>query len=835
MLIQLPFSLPSGVLDAPLLSFSLPVHDPVLIVAIAMAAFLLMPLITNRLRLPDIIGILVAGILVGPHGIGLLERDETIQLLGTVGLLYLVFLAGLEVDLADLSRKRSRAVTFGVLTFLVPQIIGTLGALLFFGFNLPTSILLGSVFSSHSFLALLIAKRLGLTEREMTIAVIGGTVITDTLALLVLAVVAQSTSGEFGAVFLIKLLLQAGIFTAVVVFGVPILGRWFFRRVSDGGAHFAFMMTVLFACGYVAHIVGLEPIIGAFLAGLAMNRLVPHEGVLANRAFFIGNTIFVPFFLLSVGMLIDLRMVVSDLATIKMAIFMTLTVIVCKGAAAWLMRVMFGYQRADAVVAWGLSLPQAATTLAVVLVGHKLQLFDDAILNATIVMVLITCVLGPLLVQVAGRKLAEDAEDAGAIGEAPDNAFQRILIPLANPKSSENLLDLAIAMRRPMNDEPLLPVSVAANEQGVAHSERLLGSSVLYLAAAEVPVKPVIRVDPNPVNGMLRAQAESRATSLIVGWAGPESNWQRHFHLNRGIIDDLIAETAGQLLAVRLTEPLAVLEQVVVVVPPLAASEPGFMELITDLKLLSKRIGGAMTVCSSAPLSQSLQDLITQSGAKCPVAFAHDRENLEGSLSERISRHTLLIMIGCREGTLSWNSNWQRQATRIAHQHESVSLAVAYPRVESRPVTGLVVRPTGPGQILERARFELDQPSDSLDALIRRGLPNGATVTTGLLDQLSTGLSALTGEVAMVHASAAGVRRSQLCVLVLRDAIEHKSLPIKVLLVLINPLTTPANQHLEHLAAIAKVVREPAKIAALLHATTVADARQALRPETNDA
>ncbi|NRA38493.1 MAG: cation:proton antiporter, partial [Planctomycetes bacterium] len=480
-----------------------PVTDPVLIVAIAMAAFLLMPLITDRLRLPDIIGVVLAGVIVGPHGLGFLERDETIHLLGTVGLLYLVFLAGLEVDLGDLSRKRKRAIGFGVITFLVPQVFGTLGALFLFDYNLATAVLLGSVFSSHSFLALLIAKRMNLTERELVISVIGGTVITDTLALFVLAVVAQSALGNFGIIFLLQLLLQTSIFATLVVFGVPLLGSWFFKRVTDGTKHFTFMMTVLFTCGYVAHLAGLEPIIGAFLSGLAMNRLVPHSGALANRAFFFGNSIFVPFFLLSVGMLIDLSMVFGDLRTIEMAVFMTVTVVVCKGIAAWVMRVLYGYSRNDVVVAWGLSLPQAATTLAVVLVGHDLKLFDDAVLNATIVMVFITCFLGPVLVQIAGRRIA----DAAATHEptVSEAGLQRMLLPLANPASSHNLLDMAVAMRRPLVDEPIMPMSVARNVAGGAAKEKLLADSVLHLAASDVPVRPVIRVDLNPANGILRA------------------------------------------------------------------------------------------------------------------------------------------------------------------------------------------------------------------------------------------------------------------------------------------------------------------------------------------
>ena len=810
-------------------TITLPVSDPILIVAIAMAGFLILPLITNKLRLPDIIGILIAGVLVGPHGLGLLERDDTIELLGKIGLLYLVFLAGLEVDLADLSRKKGRAISFGLLTFLVPQILGTLGGLLLFEFSLPTAILLGSVFSSHSFLALLIAKRLGLTEREISIAVIGGTVITDTLALLVLAGVAQSMTADFGPVFLIELLLMAGAFSALVVFGLPYVGRWFFKRVSDGGTHFIFMMAVLTICGFAAeHFAALEPIIGAFLAGLAMNRLVPHNGVLANRAFFVGNTIFVPFFLLSVGMLIDLKMVVSDARTIEMAIFMTFTVILCKGGAAWLMRTLFGYSRSEVVVAWGLSLPQAATTLAVVLVGHEeLGLFDVSILNATIVMVLVTCVLGPILVQLAGRRVAAEIHDE-VEEQGDDDHFQRILIPLANPENSENLLDLAIALRRPMSDEPLLPLSVAANEGAVANSERLLGSSVLHLAGAEAPVKPVIRVDPSPVTGILRAQAESRSTCLIIGWAGPENRWQRHFHLSRGIIDELLEESSNQLLVVRLSEPLAVVERMVLVLPTLAHAEPGFRELMSDWKLVAKRIGAVMTVVTEHPLSESLTERIRSTGSKCQLDFIHADVDLPQRVEALIDRQSMLVIIGCREGSISWDGTWSRMATRLAHQHEKVSLAIAYPRLGGQVPSAAIAKADNKQLILKQAAVYLQQEAAPIEELIKRGLPKEVQVEQALINQLRDGLSSLTPEVALVHASAPGPRWSRLAIVTLAQPLAYHDIEIGVLLVLINPLDTSADKHLEHLAALAKAIGQPERLQALLAAKTAADAKRAL-------
>ena len=376
-------------------------------------------------------------------------------------------------------------------------------------------------------------------------------------------------------------------------------------------------------------------------------------------------------------MLIDLKMVFTDLKTIEMAIFMTLTVILCKGGAAWLMRTIFGYGASDVVVAWGMSLPQAATTLAVVLVGYELKLFDDAILNATIVMVLITCVLGPLLVEFAGRKIVAAEADNETESTDDDDRFQRILIPLANPASSENLLDLAINMRRNLSDEPLLPLSVARDESQVANNERLLSTSVLHLAGAEVPVKPLIRVDSNPIQGILRAQSESRASSMVMGWAGPETNWQRHFHLNRGVIDEIISKTTCQLTIVRLTQPVAVIQKVVLVISPLAHAEPRFDELIADYKMVTKRIQASMVVISPQELKPEVQQRIRSIGSKCSLDFADSENDLAELVDQHVDSTSLLVVSGCREGTISWDASWQRQMTRLAHHHRSISFAVA--------------------------------------------------------------------------------------------------------------------------------------------------------------
>jgi len=292
--------------------FSLPITDPVLIVALAMLLFLTAPLLFERLRVPGIIGLIVAGAVVGPHGLGLLARDPTIVLLGTVGLLYLVFLAGLELDLHRFAEYRQRSIGFGLISFSLPMLLSVL-VMPLLGFGWAAAILMGSIIGSHTLLAYPIASRLGLLKNAAVTTVVGGTLVTDTLALAVLAVVAGSLDGEITVGFFVRLFGILGLYVALVVLGVPRLGRWFFRNTpGQAPAEFVFLMVVLFASAALADLAGAQPIIGAFLAGLTLNRLIPNQGPLMNRVRFVGNALFIPFFLISVGMLVDARVLAGS-------------------------------------------------------------------------------------------------------------------------------------------------------------------------------------------------------------------------------------------------------------------------------------------------------------------------------------------------------------------------------------------------------------------------------------------------------------------------------------------------------------------------------------------
>jgi Kef-type K+ transport system membrane component KefB len=503
----------------------LPLTDPVLIVAIAMLVFLIAPAAAERLRVPGLIGVIICGAVLGPNAAGLLARDATIVLLGTVGLLYLVFLAGLELDLHKFAQYRRPSMGFGALSFGIPMALAAV-VMPWLGFDLSGTLLLGAIIGSHTLLAYPIASRLGLIGNRAVTVVVGGTLVTDTLALGVLAVITGALAGGIGVSFWLRLLLMLALYVGLIAWGVPKLGRWFFRRTPGQPAtEFLFLMTVLFVSAYLATLAGAQPIIGAFLAGLTLNRLIPNEGPNMNRVRFVGNAFFVPFFLLSVGMLVDPAVLLGSEGVWLLSGTLIVLVHAGKLAAALLSRRLLGHTRAESMVVFGLSLPQAAATLAVTFVGLEIGLFDETVVNAVVMMILVTCLVGPSLVERFGQTVAL-AEETRPIrgGETP----QRIMVPMANPATARDLMDLALIIREPGSREPIYPVTVVPSElsdadQYVAEAEKMLSHAVAHAAAADSTVIPVTRMDHNFANGIARAVAETRSSTLIIGWDGRRS------------------------------------------------------------------------------------------------------------------------------------------------------------------------------------------------------------------------------------------------------------------------------------------------------------------------
>jgi len=497
-----------------------PITNPVVVFALVAVIILLAPIVMERMRMPGMIGLLLAGALLGPNGLGVLERDASFVLFGTVGLLYIMFTAALEIDLAVLKRYRLHSLVFGLVTFAIPQSIGMLVGHYLLGFDWPAAILLASMFASHTLLTYPIVSRLGLTRNQAVTTAVGGTIVTDTLALLVLAVIAGMTRGEVNENFAWQLATSLTLYVATILVGLPLLARWFFRRMArDGVAEFVFVLATVFGCAALSHVAGSEPIVGAFLGGLALNRLIPQNSTLMNRIQFTGDALFIPFFLLSIGMLLDVSVFLGGFRAWLVAFCMLATVLVAKWLAAESTRPLLGYSRDQARVVFGLSVAQAAATLAATIVGFEIGLFDDAVVNGAIVMILVTCFWAPVVVDRHGRNLVLAETE---LAPEAHGAKQRILVACSSESSARPLIDLAILVRDPAQQQPVYPLTVVEDGDeavsSVAAAARMLDTLVPQLSAAGVPAHPITRIDLNTAAGIQRARRELHAHQVIVGW-----------------------------------------------------------------------------------------------------------------------------------------------------------------------------------------------------------------------------------------------------------------------------------------------------------------------------
>lgn len=820
---------------------ALPFTDPVLIFALAMVIFVGAPLLFERFRVPGIIGLIVAGAVIGPNGLNLLDRGPTIVLLGTVGLLYLMFMVGLELDLHDFNRYRNRSIVFGSLSFIVPQVTGTLLGLLY-GYPLASSLLLGAVFASHTVLAYPIASRLGIIKNLAVTTTLGGTILTEILALLVLAVVAGSAGGSVTLAFSLELAISLTVYIAAVLWGIPILARSFFRNVrSEATLEYVFVMAVLFSVAWLAHFAHAEPIIGALLAGLALNRLIPHSGPLMNRINFVGNALFIPFFLLSVGMLVDVQ-ALSSLPAWVFAVGVAAGVILAKLAAAKITERVFGFNREEGWVIFGLSVPHASGTLAIVLVGFDLRLFDQLEVNGVVLTILATSLAGPWLVERFGKAVALQEEQKPY---EPREAPQRILIPIANPATEESLLDLAMLLRGSGSDEPLHPLIVVpelpdGTDAQVAEAERMLTHSVIYAAGAEVPVVPLTRVDQNVAAGIVRGIAETRSSTVVIGWDGGRSPVGGIFG---SVLDQLLAQTKQMVVVAKLGHPLNVTKRLVVVLPPLIYRHPGFFEAVRAAKMIGSQLGapilGLAVEEDAARMSELLQPI--RPAASVQIERVAGWGALITDLRSRVNPEDLVIVLSARRGTLPWHPKLERLPGQLAGLVPKSFLMFYPPEADTprrEPVAPSVL-PRG----LQPHRIAFDLPvtpfADALRAILRTGIEDPLkveAVVAALVEGEREFSTEVRPGVVVPHARVPGITEPVLFLGTCAEGIEFPQArdAANLIFVLLSPAERP-QEHLRSLAEIARLVSREEYVEELLGGKLTADEPQDADLESADA
>lgn len=661
------------------LSFQ-PISDPVAVFLLILAIMLIAPLLFERLRLPGIVGLILAGVIVGPEGLGLLERGSNIILLGTIGLLFLMFMAGLETSLDDLKNNGDKAIIFGMATFLAPMILGTV-AMMLLGYGVLAAVLVASCFASHTLLALPVLSKLGIMRASAVNITLGGTLITNVLALLVLAVVVKAYEGELTLGFWLFLIPALTIYTLATLWGVPKIGRWFFHKFGhDESAEFIFVLATLFVVSYIAGLIEVEPIIGAFLAGIALTPLIPQLSPLMNRIQFIGNTLFVPFFLISVGMLIDPLILIHEPKSLVIAAVMIIAELISKFLAAWISGKWFGYKFPSVMVMFGLSIAQAASTLAAITVAYEIELVDRTTVNGIVAMILFTCIASPLVTEKWGQQITTAEKTPSKVNKSKFLA-QRVLVPVANPNNEDNLLNLALILAKTA-DGTLLPLNVLSDRDFPVSPEarmqqiQLLETAETLAHAANAKVETIARVDDEIDRGIVRTAIERNASLVICGWKG-YSSYQDNFF--GSTIDNVALQLSIPVLIARFVQPIANTARVFLAVTKRQAISAEFEQTLTIAKLLAAELKTTLQVLLIISKKQTILSSQELSSLSSDTFIAQSQGNLIKEVSQRIHRNDLLLLpVKTAEGRIRNRSAVGTIPEAIARSHLDISVLVIH-------------------------------------------------------------------------------------------------------------------------------------------------------------
>ena len=668
------------------IDFTLPLADPVLKFLLILLIILAAPLLLNKLRIPHLLGLIIAGAIIGPHGFNLVLRDSSIILSGTAGLLYIMFLAGLEIDMADFKRNSTKSLAFGMYTFLIPMILGTVVGIWVLRFNVLTSVLLASMFASHTLIAYPIISKLGISKNKAVSITVGGTMITDTLALLVLTIIVGMATGQVNDMFWIRLGVSILIFALIVLFGFPFIGRWFFKHVHDNISQYIFVLVMVFLGSFLAQVAGMEAIIGAFLSGLALNRLIPQSSPLMNRVEFVGNAIFIPFFLLGVGMLIDYRTFFTSFETIKVGLIMIIVATAAKYIAAWMTQKTFHLSTDQRSVIFGLSNAQAAATLAAVMVGYNvitgtdangepIRLLNESVLNGTILMILVTCTIASFAAQKGAHNIAaQDISDK----EENKKESEHILIPVSNEGTVEELVNLSLAIKSPQNKNGLFALKVIDNhhsdEKALKQSRRVLQTAVNTAAATDTRMKDLLRYDLSVSNAIASVVKEREITDLVVG-LHKEKDIPAAFLGH--IVESVLAESSVSTFIYKPAQPISTVRRHLIIIPELAEKEIGFNQIIFRLRNVTQNTGAATVFYGSEATLNALKKLLAKKSGEASYIEFNDWDDFLIVFRDIKPDDTMWIILSRKEG-LSYAPAMARIPKYLNKYFQANSFVLAY-------------------------------------------------------------------------------------------------------------------------------------------------------------
>ena len=672
-----------------------PITDPTWIFFLVLVIILFAPILLERLRIPHIIGMILAGLVVGEHGFNILARDSSFELFGKVGLYYIMFLAGLEMNMEDFKSIRMKATVLGLLAFIFPLGIGIWTNLHLLDYGLITSVLLASMYASHTLIAYPIVIRYGINRNRAVSIAVGGTAVTDTLTLLVLAVIAGMFNEKgISEMFWVWLVVKVVVLSLVIMYTFPRIGRWFFRRYTDNVVQFIFVLAMVFLGAGLMELIGMEGILGAFLAGLVLNRLIPHVSPLMSHLEFVGNALFIPYFLIGVGMLINVNVLFGHIDSIKVAGVMIVVALLGKWIASWVTQKIYGMKALERELMFGLSNAQAAATLAAVMVGYNIiqpngeRLLNEDVLNGTILLILVTCVVSSFITEHAAKRVAmSDAE----LNEEKGQEKERFLIPVANPETLDRLMGLAMVVRDEKQINNLVALNVINDNNDSVKQEmkgrRSLERAAQIAASANVMLKTVSRFDLNITTGILHTAKENEATSIIIGLHHKASIVDSFFG---NLTENLLKGTYLQVMIVRFLIPVNTLRRIIVAVPPKAEFEHGFVKWIVHLCRMSSQLGCRLHFFAHPQTLGYIKGYI-QKKHKDVLTQYQELEDWDDLLiiTGQVNYDHLLVVVSSRRGSISYDSAFERLPMQISKYFNNNSIMLLYPDQKGDPSEAL--------------------------------------------------------------------------------------------------------------------------------------------------
>jgi len=692
-----------------LLASSALVHDPTMIFFVVLLIILFAPIIMSKLRIPHIIGMVLAGVIIGGHGLNILERDDSFELFGRVGLLYIMFLAGLEMNLSDLKKNALRMSMFGVLTFFVPFVMGYFVGVGLLHYSPAASMLLACILSSNTLIAYPIVGKYGLQKHNSVVLSVGSSMMALSLALIVIAAFSAAYQGSSDVLFWLTFVGKVVLFCAVSVFFLPRLTRWFFRRYNDAVMLFTYTMSVLFLMAAASDACGLEGIFGAFLAGLILNRFIPGVSPLMNRVEFIGNALFIPYFLIGVGMLIDVRVMFNDMATVWVVLCIVFFGTFGKAIAAYLCCLGFRFPVSSGHMMFGMTTAHAAGSIAMVMVGMRLlspagiPLVDNTMLNGVVMMILFTCIISSITVDQASQQILLREKLHVKDEEKQRGDDEKILLPLQHADDADNLVKLAIMMRNTRLNRGLVGINVVYDDrysvENRAAGQRVLDAAVQTASSADVRMQTQSRLATNIANGIKHAFKENYASEIILGMhrrkSPTDSFWGAY---TQGLITDI----NRQVMICRLNRPLNTIRRIVVAVPSRVEFESGFYRWIERLSRLAENLGCRIVFYGRQGCLELIREYIEHRHPQVRGEY-EVMEHWKELTTLEIKETYLLVVITARVGTVSYKATFEYLPRELTQYYPDCSLIILYPDQNGQPQDAMTF--TAPQQQTDESAY----------------------------------------------------------------------------------------------------------------------------------